>query len=164
MGKQPDGYRAVFLEKGYGSGLEERDGLVEQQEAEAHGHRHLLLILKSESLACDGEIARDLGEMRAAGGKEPASWHNPCRIQYVSHAPASQYAVQLERLMPSPIPPALDTSAARVPLEIPNIGALTIIGFWAWGNHEFKRDFLPLGSSASAAALLTCPMIRFCLF
>jgi len=35
----------------------------------------------------------------------------------------------------SPIPPALETSAARVPLEVPSIGALMMMGCWACGKR-----------------------------
>lgn len=36
------------------------------------------------------------------------------------------------------MPPALETSAASVPLEVPSIGALMMMGFKAWGNHELS--------------------------
>ena len=32
------------------------------------------------------------------------------------------------------MPPALETSAARVPLEVPSIGALMMMGCWACGK------------------------------
>ena len=35
----------------------------------------------------------------------------------------------------SPMPPALETSAARVPLEVPSIGALMMMGCWASGKR-----------------------------
>lgn len=34
-----------------------------------------------------------------------------------------------------PIPPALETSAARVPLEVPSMGALRMMGACACGNQ-----------------------------
>jgi hypothetical protein len=33
------------------------------------------------------------------------------------------------------MPPALETSAARVPLEVPSMGGLMMMGFWVCGNH-----------------------------
>jgi hypothetical protein len=39
-----------------------------------------------------------------------------------------------------PMPPALETAAARVPLEVPSMGALMMMGCWACGNQVLSLE------------------------
>jgi hypothetical protein len=51
------------------------------------------------------------------------------------------------------MPPALETSAARVPLEVPSIGALMIMGCWACGNQVASLLRVSCAISAGWAGL-----------
>jgi len=57
------------------------------------------------------------------------------------------------------MPPALETAAARVPLEVPSIGALMMMGCWACGNQVISLDVILKLARLVSNAEKTCLMM-----
>ncbi len=175
--KKPYGLREMFLEQRQGHGLEVSHRLVEQEKAHANGQGCQLIVFEVEHLARDAEVPREGCELRVVRREDPAArndtldtltgWALTRTLQNKTNENNQEGEGESENpatesYTDSPRPPALETSAARVPLEAPNIGALTMTGFWVCGNHAFSR-LLSFTSFLEWAILLRCSMADACL-